>query len=165
MVEHKRTRYPLTEFMEPVGLQLEFSLPLEKINAREPCESLRGDGAPVPLNVIVFRRPAQWSLCRADATANSVDDPFENSHVVTESGPHELAALIATKPIHTIDNRLWIQMPARLQPVSKVVSHVVAAKRQHRKRVASHHSLLPLRRCCRLGAQCRSEVDAPVPMT
>jgi len=74
--EHKGKRYPLTQAVEPLRLQLEFSSPLENINARKRCKSLRSDGAPVPLDIFVFRRHSEWRLFRTDATVHSVNDPF-----------------------------------------------------------------------------------------
>src|SRR5205814_1177178 len=54
------------------------------------------------------------------------------------AGPKELAVCAATEPVDRIHARGLRHAVSHLQPMIEVIAHVVAAKRQHGKRIAPY---------------------------
>src|SRR5688572_6243446 len=62
-------------------------------------------------------------------------DPLQHAHVFAEAGPDEAPLAVAAEPVHPKNLRRLLERSADLQPVTKVVAHVVAAKGEHRHRI------------------------------
>mmetsp|Transcript_34022 Transcript_34022/g.54535 ORF Transcript_34022/g.54535 Transcript_34022/m.54535 type:complete len:212 (-) Transcript_34022:1589-2224(-) len=78
----------------------------------------------------------------AELLVAAIKDPLNDSQVLAESWPQE-SALILAEPVH--HEHLWqfirrLLVLSKRQPVSKVVAHIVAAKRTHAKRIQSEHA-------------------------
>src|ERR1700753_2329964 len=84
-----------------------------------------------------MRGPADgrfFSLC---ASAYSIDDPFQHAHILTETWPEKLTAVILAEPIHMKDARSHGKSALHLDPVTEIIAHVVAAKWKHGHRIAA----------------------------
>ena len=58
----------------------------------------------------------------------------------TKAGPNEIAVFIFPEPVNGKDAGRVRNFAAKIKPVVEVISHVVAAERQHSKRVAPNLS-------------------------
>ena len=100
----------------------------------------------LPLQIAIARGDAKGGFLALGLALQALQQPVQHAHVFAVAGPDELAVRPFAKPVHAVNARqggtLGLQFFAQLQPVPKVVAHVVAAKRQHGKRVAAHHALL-----------------------
>src|SRR5690606_27508302 len=95
----------------------------------------------------------------------TVDNPFEDAAVLAEAWPDELAVLVLPEPVDEVDLRqLRARLLADLQPVTEIVSHVVAAEGQHRERVAAEFADLVLGGGGAFGGDRRAEEHAVLPV-
>ncbi len=68
----------------------------------------------------------------------SLDDPLENAEVVAEAGPHEVAIIIKSEPVNVEDLGKIGSLGLHVEPMCKVVAHVVATEGKHSHRVSSY---------------------------
>ena len=94
----------------------------------------------------------------------SLDDPLENPHVVSKSGPEEFSLGTLPEPVHVEDAWKMLHQPAHLEPVSKVIPHVIAAEWQHGHRIAAHLTDRPRSGRGHFGSDGGSEIDAVNPV-
>src|SRR5271165_2000096 len=67
-----------------------------------------------------------------DFAVATLKDPFEDAAVFAVAGPQKLSILVLAKPVH-VENlwQLCVRLGSHLEPVRKVIPHVIAAKRKH----------------------------------
>ncbi|OPZ84064.1 MAG: hypothetical protein BWY76_02006 [bacterium ADurb.Bin429] len=70
--------------------------------------------------------------------AAAVENPLEHTQVFAEARPQIVAIFVLAEPIHVKDLRRIRHMPPHLQPVTEIVTHIVATEGQHRHRVTAH---------------------------
>ena len=116
-----------------------------------------------PGDVLVARAEAERAFDGAGATANAINDPLQDAHVLTIARPDELAVLVLAEPVDAEDRRqLESLVSAGLDPVTPVGGHVVADERQHGERVAADRGLAN-GGCGRFRAHRRGHEHAVVP--
>src|SRR5262245_20916672 len=86
--------------------------------------------------------PTYWTFhCIASAT-NLLHDPLQHTHVIAKARPLEVSVLVFAKPVNSKNSwRIW-NITSKLQPVIKIVAHVITAERQHGEWIASHFTQL-----------------------
>ena len=90
--------------------------------------------------VLPIRGPTDGGFMSWDASMASFDDPLEDADILSEAGPKEIALGVFSEPIDVEDSRETADMFSHIEPVGKVVPHVVAAEREHRHRIAADGS-------------------------
>src|SRR5713101_7540041 len=133
-----RRRQPLPELLvEDVQLIQGFE-PLVTITMERRLEARLRYVQAREVDVAGSRDVADRSLARAGGTADPLDDPLEDSHVLAVPGPEESPVAVAAEPVHAEDLRRIGQPRPEVEPVSEVVGHVVAAKRNHGHGIPPH---------------------------
>src|SRR6266702_3709085 len=76
---------------------------------------------------------------RGRGTGQPLDDPFQHPDVLAEARPDELALRVLAEPVDVEQPRQLgrVGLLAEREPVREVVTHVVAAERQHGERVVA----------------------------
>ena len=153
------------ELYEELVLEDQLPVPLGRVDLLEFLEFLRSHRLEAGhVEIYIFRNPTNRGLQGMGAALAALDDPFEDTHVVTEAGPEEFPLGALAKPVHMEDAGDVLHEAAHLQPMSEVISHVVTAEGKHRHRVTPH---LADRSCCsgsHLRAHRGAEVDAVDPV-
>ena len=80
------------------------------------------------------------SFLSADLVFTSLENPFEDTEVIAEAGPHELAFVIESEPVDVEDLRKLCCELLHVEPMCEVVAHVVAAEGKHSHRIASDNA-------------------------
>ena len=89
-----------------------------------------------------LRKHANRGFHSLRLSIHTVENPFQNSNVVAKAGPNELSFSVLSKPIDSVDFRQFGARPlSLLNPMVEKVAHIVAAEREHCKRVPSHSCL------------------------
>jgi hypothetical protein len=117
-----------------------FSTPGGVINPLQLLKALSREVQSRPVDVFVRRLPAEGSFFRQGASTHPINDPFKNAHVLTKPGPQEFAVGILTEPVHIEHARRFAKRALHVDPVTKIVTHVVTAEWQHRHRIAPDFS-------------------------
>ena len=77
---------------------------------------------------------------------DSLEHPLEHTGIFTKPRPDKLAVFVSSEPIHTKDfgqtRAGSAELLTKVQPMRKIIGHVVATKRKHRKRITTDHALL-----------------------
>src|ERR687896_301427 len=154
----------LTKAGEKLLLVVGLLARLFPIDIHDLVEPLFGKAQPFPDQLFVGRHPAQGAFDTAAAATAAFHDPFERAHVFTVPGPDKLALLVFAEPVDPEDER-WggHALAPDLKPVLPIIVHVIAAKRQHRHRIAAH-GRLSRGRCGRFGPHSRREVYTMLPV-
>src|SRR5438874_685003 len=66
----------------------------------------------------------------------TVEDPFENAHIIAEARPEKFSVRAFAEPVHIKYERRIAQALSDFEPVPKIIADVVTAERQHRHRIA-----------------------------
>src|ERR1035437_2801439 len=117
-----------------------------------------------PFDVFKVGSPADGGFLALGSAPDAVDDPLENTHVLRVAGPQKTARLVLAKPVDVEDARRIGERPLHLDPVPKVVAHVIAAERQHGHGVATDFADWRSCGCGRLRPHRRAGVDAGRPV-
>lgn len=105
-----------------------FLLPLSTIYHLKTVESFAREVKRLPIDVVEVRRPTDGSFLALSATADTINDPFEHTHVFAVTGPEKSAVLVLAKPIDVEDTWCYGERALHLDPVPKIVTHVVTAE-------------------------------------
>src|SRR5260370_10902927 len=91
-----------------------------------------------------FGKQADWRLLSVHLTVAALEDPLQNSAVIPVTRPQELALLLS-EPVDIIHLPQFgsVSTASHLEPVRKVVSHVVATEWKHGHRIAPQSANLP----------------------
>src|SRR2546423_5285302 len=73
---------------------------------------------------------------RAARIFATVEDPFENAHIIAEARPEKFSVRAFAEPVHIKYERRIAQALSDFEPVPKITADVVTAERQHRHRIA-----------------------------
>src|SRR6266516_7336936 len=93
---------------------------------------------PGKIEIVQARQPTDGRFDRGFASLAAIDHPFQDAHIVAEAGPEKFSVRALAKPVHVKDE-WWISQPlSDLEPMAKIIAHVVAAKGQHRNGITSH---------------------------
>src|SRR2546430_836933 len=81
------------DFHKQLILQQHLTPPFFGIDALQPLE-LRGRKSwqIAQVKILRPRHPAEWCFARAHTPVAPIDDPFEDAHILTESGPKKFAS-------------------------------------------------------------------------
>ena len=141
-------------------------MPLRRNDLLELLEVLGGDLflESAHVEILVLRDPSDRGLQGMGSPLAALDDPLEDAHVVAETGPEELALVALAEPVHVEDARDVFHELLHLEPVRKVVSHVVAAEGEHGHRIAANLTDRPGGRGRHLGPHGRPKVDTVDPV-
>src|SRR5690242_3542941 len=94
----------------------------------------------------------------------ALEDPFQNAAVLAVSRPQK-SLFIFAKPVHVKNpGQLGPVGGSNLQPVSKVIAHVVSTKREHGHGIAAKLSHLARRGSGRFAAGRGTEEYAVLPV-
>src|SRR5574344_2795115 len=137
---------PLTQTGKVLSMRLQLDLPILQVQRHDAGKCLWREGQPLPGQVFVARAQAKRAFLPLGLTGQAIQHPLEHAHVFAVARPEELALGVLAEPVHTVDagrsRSALLNLGTHVQPVLKIIAHVVAAKRQHGKRVAAHHALL-----------------------
>src|SRR4051812_10791010 len=136
-------RQTIAELCEMLFEIRDFRLPGGQIEAQELFDILRRDLQAVEIDIALIRQVADGCLSAAVLALKPLAHPFEHAAVVAEARPEPFAAGALPEPVDVEDaRRLVSELVTHVEPVLKVVRHVVTAKRRHRERVAPEHANL-----------------------
>mmetsp|Transcript_59614 Transcript_59614/g.98373 ORF Transcript_59614/g.98373 Transcript_59614/m.98373 type:complete len:289 (-) Transcript_59614:967-1833(-) len=96
----------------------------------------------------------------------TIKNPFNHAQILTETWPQN-SALVFAEPVHHKHFRQLILgrfILAKREPMPKVIAHIVATKRSHRKRIQTQHTTQTSRGRRRLGRHGRAGKHAMVPV-
>src|SRR5271157_3485988 len=121
--------------------QWDFGKPAVHVHAQQPGEIGGRETKSLGIQIRRLGKPANWRIHSVYFAIAALEDPFQHTAVLAESGPEELAVLVGAEPVHVIDLReLGAGPGADPEIVGEVVAHVVAAEGEHRHRVAAKFS-------------------------
>src|SRR5579863_1973080 len=83
--------------------------------------------------------------------------------ILSETWPNIFPLVILSEPIHMKNSGRVLCIFPHLNPMLKIVSHVVAAKWEHRKRIVTELADLSLCCCSHLGGHRSTEQNAVIP--
>src|SRR5579883_604747 len=118
----------------------------------------------LPFEVFIARHPADGRFSAQGPAARAVYDPFQHAHVLTEAGPHKLSVGVLAEPVYMEDARSFAQIALHLNPMTEVIAHVIAAKRQHGHGIAADIAGCAGRSRRRLRAHRGADVYARAPI-
>src|SRR5258708_17069899 len=90
---------------------------------------------PVQRQPVLRRNVTDRRLLRRPASFHALQYPFQHADIFAVTGPQEFAIRTLAEPVHVKNLRRFWYFLAQLQPVLKIIRHVVAAERQHAHRV------------------------------
>src|SRR5579864_90959 len=130
------SRHILAEGIEKFLLRLELLFPFVALDSEQRTHRLPGDIKVFEVEIFRARNGADLCFGAAAAPLAAIKDPLQDSHVFAETGPQKFSVRIFAKPIHMKDERRITEARANLEPMLKVLAHVVPAERQHRHGIA-----------------------------
>src|SRR6266581_9690921 len=92
----------------------------------------------MPLDVFVPGHPSNWSFLSQAAAMRAIDDPLQHAHIFAEARPHKISVLVFAKPVHMKHSGSFAKRTLHKDPMTKIVTHVIAAKREHGHGIAAH---------------------------
>ena len=98
------------------------------------------------------------------AVAATFDHPLENAHVFAETGPEVRSVRPLAEKIHMKDAGHVFDGLAHLEPVGKIVAHIVTTEGEHRHGIAAHLPDGAGGGSGGLGPHCRPEINAVHPV-
>ena len=114
--------------------------------------------------ILNLRNETDWCLNGFSNSCTPLYNALKNTEVVTEARPHELITFVHPKPIHI--EYLWgffTNILTHIEPMLKIVTHIIANERQHCHRITSCYSYLTSRSCRCFGSQCCSNENSMIP--
>src|SRR5215469_7401351 len=139
---------PLMEIEEQFFMSDDLTPPRFPIKSLQLLKTFLGEIEPVPVQVLVIWHPANRSFFGSGAPPRSINNPFQNSHIFSVTGPNEIPVIILPEPIHMEYSRSFGQFALHRDPVAKIFSHVIPAEREHRHRIPPHFPNLAGRCSC-----------------
>ena len=157
-------RQMIAEGIEEIALALQIIFPGLAIDADQLIDVGLGYFESFAGQARCLGHVADRRFIRLAAAFRALDDPAQHAEVLAESRPEKSAALVTLEPIDAENFRRIGHLLAHRQPMAPIVAHVVAAERQHRHRIAPHHT--DRAGSCRggLGRQSRAEKSAVLPI-
>src|SRR5207245_6770832 len=101
-----------------------------------------------------------------DLAVTALEDPLQHAAIFAVPRPQELVIFVLPEPVDIVNLRQlgWIGMPADLEPVRKVITHVVTAEGEHGHGIATELADFARRRGRGLAAGGRAEESAVLPV-
>src|SRR3954469_7728686 len=124
------------ERLEEFTLAFEFFFPFVGLDREEFSHCLARNVDFREIEVFRTRDDADLRFGAAAVAFTAVDDPFQRAHVFTEPGPEKFSVRAFPEPVHVKNQRRIFQARADLEPVPEIISHAVAAEREHRHGIA-----------------------------
>src|SRR5207245_9831639 len=111
------------------------------------------------------REPADGRVYGVRLAVASLKDPLQHAVILVIARPQELAVFVLAEPVHVINLRQlgWLELRADLEPVCEVITHVVAAEREHGHGVATELADCARSRGCRFAAGSSAQKGAVLP--
>src|SRR5581483_1813059 len=125
-----------------------FSFPYLAIYIHQFSKFLSTEFQSAPVNILVSGYAPDGVFNAVSTTIRTVNNPLQHAHILPVSGPYKFPVLILAKPVDSKNRWRIGNSLSKIQPVIKIVGHVIAAKRQHCKWVAPD---LPNLTCSRGG--------------
>ena len=129
-------RNDAAEGIEKLLVPGQFFLPLLVIDAEKFDDVFVLDVELIKIEIVRAGQPADRRLNRVPCSFAAIDDPFEHPHVLAETWPEKFSVCAFAKPVHVKNERRIGEALPDLEPMPEVIADVVAAKRQHRHRIA-----------------------------
>src|SRR2546421_313702 len=146
-------------------LRNDFLLPLAHFDSLDFFKLVGAEIAQAgKIEIFLSRHPTEGGLGGADAAMTTVHNPFEDAHVLAKSGPEKVPGLIFAEPIDMIDPRRIFNPPPHIEPVTKVITHIITAKREHGHRVPAQLAGAALSRGGHLRAHGGARINAVDPV-
>ena len=93
------------------------------------------------VDVALLRQVADSGLLSINLALAALDDPVEDTHIVAEARPDEVAVLVLLEPVNVEDLRsLVTEDLAHFEPVSPVVTNIVADEGLHSHRIVTENA-------------------------
>src|SRR5215467_7122053 len=154
----------IAEGIEKIALALEIILPSLAVDGHQLIDIGLGNFDSFAAQARRLRHIAYRSFSRLAVAFATLRDPTQDSQVFAKAWPQKSAALVALEPVDAEDLR-WMGGPlGHCQPMAPIVTHVVAAERQHRHRIAPHHAYGAGGRRGGFGRQGRPKKSAMLPV-
>src|SRR5687768_5038819 len=117
-----------------------------------------------PIHVLVLRHPSERRFGPDRFTTRSFNYPFQHAHILTKAWPREFSVLVLEEPVNRKDTRRIGKLASEVQPMRKVIAHVITGERQHCEWIAA--DLADIAECCggHLRTHCRGHVNAECPV-
>src|SRR6266480_3470254 len=84
------------------------------------------------IEIVWAGQPPDGRLECASGSFGAVDDPFQHTHVLTETGPQKFSVRAFAEPVYAKNWRRMSQLFSNSEPMLKIVADVVSAEWQHR---------------------------------
>src|SRR3954452_19014096 len=103
------------------------------VDREQPLQGLGREVEPVDVQRALGRDASDRRVGRLGLAVAAAEDPLQDTGVLAEAGPQELALVVLAEPVDVEDLRqlVGVALGADVQPVLEVVGHVVAAEGQH----------------------------------
>src|SRR5438445_3035418 len=131
-------REMVVEFDEELFVVDDFTAPGFAVEFLESVEFLARKIQAGPFHIVVIGHPADGSFAALGAYAGTVHNPFEDTHIFAVAGPDEFSFGVFTEPVHVEDARSDGKRALHLDPVTKIIAHVIAAERKHGHGIATN---------------------------
>src|SRR5215469_13430814 len=139
---------PLVQIEKQFFMSNNLTPPCFPIKSLQLLKTFLGEIEPVPVQVLVIWHPANRSFFGSRASSRSINNPFQDSHIFSVTGPNKIPVIILPEPIHMKYPRSFTQFALHRDPVPKILSHVIPAEREHRHRIPPHFPNLAGCRSC-----------------
>src|SRR6266545_1820907 len=123
----------LAELREMFLNERDLSQPSVDIDAEHPGNGFCRKIQTLGVEIGRFGKAPDGRVYRVYLAVTTLEDPLQDAAVLAVSRPEELAVLIGAEPVHVENFRQLVRIGALadVQPVGKVIAHVVSAERQH----------------------------------
>src|ERR1044072_2184885 len=74
-----------------------------------------------PVEMFVFRLPAEWNFDAFRSTAGAFDNPFQNTHIFTVSRPEEFTVFAFQEPVDRENAGRFGDTAADIEPVREII--------------------------------------------
>src|SRR5499433_2492066 len=130
----------IAEGIKEITLALEIILPSLAIDGHQLIDIGVGNFESFAAQARCLGHITDGRLIGLAAALAALHNPTQHPQVFAKTGPQKTAALVALEPVDAEDLR-WVGGPlGHCQPMAPIVTHVVAAERQHRHRIAPHYA-------------------------
>ena len=157
--------YMIAELCVELVDALSLFLPQILVNAQQAAQGLDVEVQTVEVDVLSSGLEADSGLNSVGLAECTLHDPLQDTHVVAEAGPNELAFFVGAEPVDVEDlGGLVAQLRAHGQPVAEVIAHVVAGEGTHGHRVTTDNAHSAGGGSGGLGGHGGTDIHAVVPV-
>mmetsp|Transcript_5699 Transcript_5699/g.16964 ORF Transcript_5699/g.16964 Transcript_5699/m.16964 type:complete len:230 (-) Transcript_5699:1386-2075(-) len=119
-----------------------------RVHSEELLHALTADAQSLDINIFKTGQQSLQRLFCVNFFVHPLHDPFEHPDVVPKTRPEELAIFILVEPVDKEElGGLVAKFPSHIEPMPKVVAHVVPTEGKHCHRVDTKFSNFALCGC------------------